>query len=293
MGWNALEDIAELLNVRSAQELARLLVLGPMGIRETQPGLAVNAFRACHRDGQPGARDSAMLLATARPWDRCSGRVIVELEATGLLSDPNLASLAEAFVTEDQITFIYPAKWLGTSFVEIDLSLESRKAPRHRIVRRPKGSTGRALRPIQPPLRRWGSARLLRTDPGRTDQIVDLGRHHGGTAGAAVIAGAVDAAGTLADEACDRLVDTALHWPAKSVRLAALRLLAERDGPMAACDRAATDTDASIRGWGERMLLRQRASRSTASAGADGWGEAATGSAASQGTLFPAAPAPI
>jgi hypothetical protein len=79
----------------------------------------------------------------------------------------------------------------------------------------------------------------------------------------AALTGMLDVLEVLGEPAASDLLALGLSWTRGSVRRAALERLAEREGPDAARRLAAADSDATIRGWAEKLAGGRSAAAST------------------------------
>lgn len=250
--WSEIDPLSDLVALWTAdnpEELWRALVLQP-GESTTDDWAAVDILRRHHGDGTPGALRTALLLCTDRRWERCTHRLIAGIVATSILGKDDRDALAACFLWSDRYRFEYPAGWLGTIRVDIDMYGDER-AVSPRIVHLDPSTPVPAERSIASPLRRWAAAWVLRTDPSMFDAVsvraVELGAIDGG----AVLSGLLDAVDVLDGDGARTAIDLGLGWKRASVRLVALDLLTAID-PEAARRRAAGDADAKVRNWSPR-----------------------------------------
>jgi hypothetical protein len=263
MEWpSALQDLGALWLAESPEELWRALVLGG-GLRASSnhwdAGLL---FRRHHGDGQPGALDTALLLCTDLRWRRATAGLIAEIAGSGVLDGDELAVLAESFLNE-AVVWEAPAAWTEGPWIEIVLS-ESADGDDDGGPGEDDPPEGplRVLRDVQPPLRRWAAAELLRQRPERLDDVFARTQALSARDAAAVVAGVIDAFDALGDQRAQRVLKIGLGWPAGWVRLVALERLAGCDGLDAARRLAADDPDARIRRWAHKPDRKpQRAKR--------------------------------
>src|SRR5882724_12034861 len=115
------ESPAGVADAPDAQQLWRLLVTTTGG-REQAPSVAIDTFRRLHDAGQPEPVDSALLLCTDWRWRRTSARVLAGILATEILDDEQQDQLAEEVLWPDKMKYVHPLGWLGSTFIEIDLS---------------------------------------------------------------------------------------------------------------------------------------------------------------------------
>lgn len=69
-----------------------------------------------------------------------------------------------------------------------------------------------------------------------------------------MVNGLLDAIDTLPSRAQGLMVETAIDWPDQAVRLLGFGLLADREGPEIAHDRAVGDPSARVRSWANSIL---------------------------------------
>ncbi len=254
------DDWAELWGADTPQAMWQVLVQGGRHRTPNHPE-AIALLRKHHGEGQDGAFDSALLLCTYRRWERCSARVIADMAASRLLGENDLNRLAAAFLCEDKVIYDYPARWVGSKLLEIDVA-----TGRSKVIRVPPDTPLRYEALVPPPLRRWAAARILRRQPDRVEAVLERAHSLDPPAGAAVVMGMLDAIGSLAPEDVGAVLEYGLSWPLGKVRLQALKLLAASEGPEPAIRRAAVDPDAGVRAWrpGPRKTGRSRGVAPTA-----------------------------
>jgi hypothetical protein len=110
----------EISEITDALSLWRMLVRGSAG-RALLPAVAVDAFRRIHRDGAPGAFDSALLLSTDWRWYSVSANVIAGIVDSGILSDDDQDRLADELLWHQQVRYRHPLWWTGATFIEFEL----------------------------------------------------------------------------------------------------------------------------------------------------------------------------
>lgn len=105
---SAPDDGDPLLNCSSVQELWLALLLQDTwaDMSDVQP--AADCLVRHHSAGEPGARRTALLLLTARRWQRHTARLIARLLASGVLSDEQLDELADSALYDDHAVFTLP-----------------------------------------------------------------------------------------------------------------------------------------------------------------------------------------
>lgn len=246
------EAFEELAALGDADEVSRRLLASPSGWgRSTRHHEAVELLAGVVGTSEMPASFVALMICTCRRWDRATARLITAIEDSELLDPADLDELAEAFLSHEHVS-AYPLAWFALEWLDIDLHDGSSTI---RVV--DQDTLGQHRTRLEPPLRRWAARRALRADPARLEQLLsdaDLlpPRHRD-----AVIHGMLDAADTLQGTERRGLVDRGLHGGQSNVRLAALDLLCELDGPDAARARTHTDTNATVRKWQPAIELTQ------------------------------------
>lgn len=217
-------EFDELLVLRTAAtppELWHELVLHDSGWSGTDPAEAELAFRRLHGGGEPGAGMTALVLLTARRWRRCTSQLLSRLLGTGLLELEELDELAEIALFTDRARIQLPLRVFGVP--------------------------AEMARKLQPPLRRWAAAHVLRRDPSRFDEVRERIDRLDSRAAAAAMSGVVEAVDVLPPDRADEVLNEGIGWPSKTVRVAALRQLAERRRYAEVARRGQVDCDASVR----------------------------------------------
>lgn len=254
-----LDDFVELWTAENAEALWKALTLR-QSLSGAHPFEALGLFRRHHENGEDGAVTTALLLCTASRWGRDTARLIVGLVDTAILGDADLDELASAFLWSDRLRFEYPARWIGTEWISIDL--EGPEGPVSiPIGRVDPDSTVPSERDIAPPLRRWAAARVLRTDPRTLDKLRARAAELGPIDGGAIVSGLLGAVEVLDASKAQRAIELGLGWPRGSVRLLALDVLAAID-PEDASRRAAIDPDRKVRAWSPARLSPKGRTRS-------------------------------
>lgn len=248
-----LDDFVELWTAENAEALWKALTLRK-SLSGAHPFEAVGLFRRHHENGEDGAVTTALLLCTASRWGRDTARLIAGLVDTAILGNDDVDHLAATFLWSDRFRFEFPARWIGSEWIAIDL--EGPEGPVSIPVGRvDPDSTVASERHIAPPLRRWAGARVLRTRPRTLDKLraraADLGPIDGG----AIASGVLDAVDVLDARGARMAIELGLGWPRGSVRLLALDALATID-PEDASRRAAADPDRKVRAWSHARLSR-------------------------------------
>ena len=239
----------EISDITDALSLWRRLVSGAIG-RPLPPAVAVDAFRRLHRDGEPGAFDSALLLCTDWRWHPASAKVIAGIVDSGILDDDDQDRLADMLLWQEQVRYRHPFWWLGTTFVEYYLDSP---AP-GRTIRVDPNTPTTAHRYVWPPLRAWAAGRVLARHRASARDVLDHARSLPARDAAAVVTGAVRVVDDLDPDQARTVLNAAVTWGHKAPRKAALeRLLAggEDDLVQTLTD---NDPDASIRRWASEQL---------------------------------------
>lgn len=240
---------ADVADAPDAQRLWRLLVTTAGG-RKLEPSVAIDTFRRLHDAGQPGQADSALLLCTDWRWRSSSGRVLAGILATGILDDDQQDGLAQQLLWPDKVDYVHPLGWLGDTFIEFDLTSGT---SRQRKVRADPNTQVTTERQVWPPLRSWAASRVLARELAAPTDVLARARELPARDGAAVVAGAMNAADELGPEQARTVVDAALRWSHKTPRKAALEQLVRWGEDDRAHALAADDPDATIRAWGRNL----------------------------------------
>jgi hypothetical protein len=175
------------------------------------------------------------------------------LLATGVLDDAALDELAEVGLFEDEALFVLPAAvFSGLSIVLPDRDEAAPEpvgpGPAEADPVDPRDVLPvRMSRPMRPPVRRWAAGHLLRRGPHRLDEVRQGTRRLDARHAAAGMGGVLDALEVLPHARAEAVLQEALRWPHRSVRLRALRLFAARGQHDEAVVIAQDDPDASIR----------------------------------------------
>jgi hypothetical protein len=222
-----------MLDAKTLGELGRVL-FATAPVRQI-PFVAGMVFRAFQRARPEEAADAALLLCTDPRWSGRTAHLVRDLLASDLIPKAGLDLLAETILAaETRFAIDIPVEW-------IEPEASSRRGD--------PGSRHPAVRQVEPPLRRWAAAHRVRGDAARLDEVVALARTLRGPSAAAIAAGLVDAVPSLPANAAEQVLKLALEWPAGGVRLAALAVIAERQGEQAALALTKSDPDARVRRW--------------------------------------------
>ena len=246
------EAFEELAALGDADEVCRRLLASPWGWgRSTRHHEAVELLAGVSGTSELPPAFVALVICTCQRWDRVTARLITALEHSELLDDADLDELAEVLLSHEHV-IAYPLAWVSPEWLGVELHDGSGNI---RVV--DQDTLGQHRTRLEPPLRRWAARRALRANPARLEQLLrdaDLlaPRHRD-----AVIHGLLDAADRLDVTERRGLVNRGLHGGQSNVRLAALDLLCELDGPDAARSRAHVDTNATVRRWQPPIELPQ------------------------------------
>jgi hypothetical protein len=237
-----LEDITAIHAAKTPDELWRYVV-ATVHLRALPNTFeAASAFRSLHKDRSDGALRTAQLLCTDLRWRKVAAPLIVDIERTGILDEGELDELADGFLWHDRLMWPVPQQWVGDGFVRL---------PRNR---RPPGAGDLVVeRQVPPPLRRWAAARVAARRPDRIADALERVMEVDARSGDAIMTGLLDGADRLPREAREVLLDLAYAWPCGSVRLRALKLLAEAD-PSTAAERGREDASETVRIWASRLM---------------------------------------
>ena len=238
------DAVDELAAINDADELSRLLLGNPGGWgRSTRHAEAVELLTRVHGTGELPFTLAVLLVCTCRRWDRVTAKLIAAIHDSGLLDDAELDELADVFLAEDHV-ISYPLAWASPQWLQIDLHdgaartytvTEDTPAQHH-------------VRP-EPPLRRWAARQALQSDPARLTELLGTAKRFEPRHRDAAIHGLLDAADGLDEPGRRTLVDRGLRAAHGGVRIAALELLCELDGPDTARRLAAADPNAQVRKW--------------------------------------------
>jgi hypothetical protein len=241
IGDQALE---ELIAVEDAEELCRRLLAAPWAWgRSTRHQEAIELLATVHGTTQLRLSSVALTVCTCGRWDRVTARLITALEQSGLLEDAELDELAESFLSHERVISF---QLVSGSPEWLEVALDDSHGPTVTVTE--ETIAQHCLR-VEPPLRRWAAHRALRAHPARHGQLLSDSDLLAPRDGDALIHGMLDAADVLEEPERRGLVGRGLHGGQSNVRLAALEVLCELDGPDAARRRADADTNATVRQW--------------------------------------------
>lgn len=237
----------ELVAREDAEELCRRLLATPWGWRRsTRHQEAVELLASVSGTGELAPAFVALMVCTCQRWDRVTARLIAAVEQSGLLDHADLDELAESLLSHEYV-IAYPLAWVSPEWLEIELD------DGHGHIHKVSEDTLAHHRPrVEPPLRRWAARRVLAANPARLGQLLDDANQFEPRHRDAVIHGLLDAAHGLDEPQQRALVARSLAGGRSAVRLAALELLCELDGPDAARRRAFDDPNATVRRWTPR-----------------------------------------
>lgn len=250
----AFAEFADLWSAETADELHQILVVRAP-YRRSADSFEPFQLLAKHHQSEPDTSlVTATLLLTDRRWRNGVGQLVRQIADSNILEPAALDLLAETFVAADE--FVYwqvPDSWFGDDSIVIDLTEGSDPAPEPKSTDSDLGPTV-ARRSVHPPLRRWASARIVRRDPTAWGHLFARARGMDRRGGAALMSGLLDAIDTLTAATQRLLIDAAVEWRNDAVRRLGLALIADRDGPQAAYDKAHHDPNARVRSWAQSLI---------------------------------------
>lgn len=239
-----LDDATAILGARSPDVLWRYLVANTHLRAIPNTFEATVAFQTLHEHHPSGALQTAQLLCTDLRWRRVTTPLITYMEESGILDDVALDELADSFLWQDRLAWPVPRQWLRDGTVH--LGRAGRKVAASNVV---------VERLIPPPLRRWAAARIVAHGPDRGAEVLARVEGLDARSGGAAVAGMLDAAEAWPTEERLIVIELGCCWPSGSVRLRALKLLADTDRSGAA-ERAMDDPSATVRRWAQRLGSR-------------------------------------
>lgn len=239
-----------------------IVLLVPHGIRSSsawdEPYLLFQRF---HGEDPTGAPTTALLLCTDHRWRNASHRLIHELNESGLLDEHALDQLATWFLAADLVVKV-PRRLFAGAPVVFTRSVNSNatttvELPRRANApasadRRRRGDVVSVGRIAWPPLRRWASARQLRSATAGWRDLVAIAEGLPSRDAAMTLAGMMDAADAIPEGDRATAVEVGLTSGSGIVRLAALPALAAIEGLDVAIRRAAADPSEKVRSWAEK-----------------------------------------
>lgn len=249
---DAAEEFFDLWTAETADDLRRILVLYPP-VRRTADAFEPYLLLSKHHKLDPaGAAVTAMLMVTDVRWRDGAGRLIRQVEQSGIVDDGALDLLAEAFLAaEDALYWEVPDEWFGD---EIVIAIDEAD---QEIVEKEGEDDDRptvARRTVHPPLRRWAAGRLVGPRPERWADVFERAGHVDVRAAAATLSGLLDVIADLPTATQEFLIDRAIRWPNQAVRRQGIGLVAERKGPEAAHAIASADPSAGVRAWAASLI---------------------------------------
>ncbi len=239
--------LRELSAAQDTDHLCRLLLQTPGGWGSSgRGGEAADLLAGVRGAGTCLATFCALLLCTCRRWEGATAKVIAAIEASRLLTAPDLDELAESFLGED-VTVSCSMAWLAPDWWTPEWLKEL--ADEVGMPKIADDATGTDHRAVAPPLPRWAASRILRGDPQRLDELLRIANACLPYRRDAMIQGLLDAAAGLDEQQRRQLVRRGLRSGQGRVRLAALEWLCELDGAEAARRHAGSDPDARVKKW--------------------------------------------
>ena len=228
--WTALDEVLALHTASDVAEFQRRLVLYPGSFSKRSDAFEPWClFRQFHKDNPEDALTTALLLVTDRRWRNATGRLIRQIDESGLISHNDLDILAQTFLAAGpQVYWEVPGEWFDGPAIAIDLGP-------HPVDDDPDDDGGQAPdtsdggpvvvgREVRPPLRRWAAGRILRADSAMWGPLIKRAREIDPRSGAAIVRGVLDGIDTLTPAARGAVVKLATTWPQQDVREAATEL---------------------------------------------------------------------
>lgn len=170
-----------------------------------------------------GAVTTALLLLTDRRWRNATGRLVRQIEESGLVPDEHLDLLAQTFLAAGpQVYWEAPGDWFAGPAIVLDT--DDADASEDQEPDDPEDGPVVFAREVRPPLRRWAAGRAVRSDPTCWGALARRARQVEPRGGAAIIHGLVDGVDVLTPEARDVVLVLAQSWPHRQVREAAAAL---------------------------------------------------------------------
>jgi hypothetical protein len=238
------DAVEEIVAAADADELCRLLLGNPAGWgRSTRHSEAVELLARVHGTGELPFTLAVLLVCTCRRWDRVTAKLIASIHDSGLLDNAELGDIAAAFLADEHV-ISYPLTWASPQWLEIDLDDGT-----GRIYTVTEDTPAKQRIRPEPPLRRWAARHALESDPARLAELLSAAERFEPRHRDAAIHGLLDAASVLDEPAKRSLMSRGLRTGHESVRIAALELLCEPDGPEPARRLAAADPNAQVRKW--------------------------------------------
>jgi hypothetical protein len=154
--------------------------------------------------------------------------VLAGIVATGILGEAEQDRLAEELLWSDTVRYAFPADWMGGVLVEVELGEPGEQLPSRQANADPTTSVTTERR-VRPPLRTWAAERALIRERVVPSDVMARARALPARDGSAVVAGAVRATDALRPGQAREVVETALRWPSRPARKAALERLTEWD----------------------------------------------------------------
>lgn len=270
----AFAEFADLWSAETADQLHQILVLHAPSRRSADSFEPFQLLAKHHRTEPATSLTTATLLLTDLRWRNGVGQLARQIADGDILEPDALDLLAETFLSADE--FVYwrvPAAWFGDDDIEIDLTHGSDPGPESQSTDSDLEPTV-ARRSVFPPLRRWAAARIVRLEPTAWSHVFARAREIDRRSGAALMSGLLDAIDATAAPTQRLLIDAAVKWPNEAVRRLGLALIADRDGPQDAYDRAHNDPNARVRSWAQSIIGAEPVEASKANGTANPGGDA-------------------
>jgi hypothetical protein len=181
-------------------------------------------FMRFHRNDSTDADMTAALLCTDYRWRNAAHHLIVRLTDSGVLDSEQLDDLAD---------------WFSGEAFEISADTSCGHRDRSSTVRRP----------IWPPLRRWAAEHDVSRRPERWRDVIEASRALPSRDGAATVVGVMAAVDNVPLDQRTELAELGINHGSRTVRLAALPILAATSGMDVAIEVARRDPSAKVRAW--------------------------------------------
>lgn len=249
---DGLIEVTDLWGAATAEDLRRILVLYPP-IRRSADWDEPFGLLAKHHETEPETSAvTAMLLLTDPRWRDGVGQLARRIADSGILDIEQLDVLAQCFIAaNDSAYWPVPDDWFSEEGITIEFEDAGTVADQPEPI--VDGPT-LAIRQIVPPLRRWATERLVRSQPSSWGQLLARTGDVERRGAAAIVLGLLDAIEVLTEPAQGLLIAKATGWPDHLVRRRGFELVVERDGSDAAHAMAKDDPNARLRAWAETLL---------------------------------------
>jgi hypothetical protein len=224
---NPFDDLVGLHTAADAGELhRRLLCFGSGGGNKADAFEPWCLFHHVHAEEPDGAVVTALLLLTDGRWRNATGRLVRQIEESGIVPDDQLDLLAQTFLAAGpQVFWEAPGDWFTGPAIVLDPDVPGAvEVIEDDEPGDPEDGPVAFAREVRPPLRRWAAGRAVRSDPSCWGAVVQRARQVDPRGGAAIVHGLVDSIDLLTPAARDLVLDLAENWPQRRVREAATAL---------------------------------------------------------------------